>query len=72
MMNYFNRLSDPNVQDEFNLIVDAVNAIEVTLNNMDTQLSSAKIPTMDQIQANLQQGGSNPLNLTGLQGRQGT
>ena len=72
MIDYFNRLTDRNVREEFDIVVDRANALTVRIQQLTEQLNALHIPTMREIQINLQQGGSNPLNLTGLQGRGGT
>lgn len=67
MLPYPNRIKDPLTDHAFDRVIDYINNLEVQANQCEQNLKKLKIPTMSQIQSALQQGGSNPLNLTGLQ-----
>src|SRR5229473_970229 len=68
MIAYPVRISDPQANREFRIIVDQFNALEQQAKDTQTALATLHVPTLAEIQAELGLNGTNPLNITGLQG----
>lgn len=69
MITYPTHIQDHLVAREFRKFVDAFNALEAQTSQTASELSGIQVPTLAEIQAALQLGGSSPLNVTGLLGQ---
>ena len=69
MINYPDRIEDHHIRDKFREVIDALNASQLMTANHSVALAALTPPlTLAQIQKALQLGGTNPINITGLQG----
>jgi uncharacterized phage infection (PIP) family protein YhgE len=69
-VNYFNRIADKHTYDALKQVVDALNQLRDGSKQANTAIAAvaASVPQINQIQQQLQAGGSAPLNLAGLSG----
>ncbi len=69
MISYPTRIADQHVRNKFHELIDAINASESQIASNAAGIASLAPPlTLAQIQKAIQLGGSNPINITGLQG----
>lgn len=67
-LQYPNRIEDHHTLVTFRSIIDAVNSVDTISAANASAIAQIHVPTIAEIQAALSLGGSNPINVTGLQG----